>query len=66
MKDLGNIPESLYKEGQMLNITITPKKTIKRVGWKSFKGMVFQLKRQNEILKKLGMTADFKIRLPLK
>ena len=39
---------------------------VKRVDWKSLRGMVKELKKQNKTLTKLGLVADFTIRLPLK
>jgi hypothetical protein len=38
---------------------------IKRKDWKSFKGMVKELKRLNKQYKKLNCIGDFTIRLPL-
>ena len=52
---------------QSLNIDIKTNGEIqKRVGWKSFKGMVYQLKLINKRYKKMGVSGDFTVRLPLK
>jgi len=51
----------------MLNIDITSKGEInKRKDWKSFKGMVYQLRLINKRYTKMGIQGDFTIRLPLK
>lgn len=39
---------------------------VKVKGWKTFNGMVRQLKTINNKYKKLGVVGDFTIRLPLK
>ncbi len=39
---------------------------IKRKGWKSFRGMVYQLKLLNKSYKKMGMQGEFTVKLPLK
>jgi len=38
---------------------------VKRVGWKTLRGAVQALKRQNKCLKKLGCVARFEITLPI-
>jgi len=49
------------------NIIIKPDFTMKRIGYKTFKGMVYQLKLMNNRLLKQGYgKLDFKIRLPIK
>lgn len=39
---------------------------VKRHGWKSFRGMIKELRRLNKSLTKMGIVADYTIRLPLK
>lgn len=51
---------------QSLNVDIkTNGKIQKRKGWKTFKGMVYQLKLINKRYKKMGTSGDFTVRLPL-
>jgi len=51
----------------LLNIDVTIGGEIKkRKGWKTFQGMIYQLKLINKRYGKLGITGDFTIRLPLK
>jgi hypothetical protein len=55
------------EQGLMRNCNINYKcEIIKRKGWKTFKGMVYQLKLYNKQCKKLNIVADYTVRLPLK
>ncbi len=47
-------------------LTIPQKLVPKRIGYKSLRGAIRMLKAQNNKLKKLGASADFIIRLPIK
>lgn len=56
-----------YINNKLLNIDFTKNGCItKRRGWKTFKGMVYQLSLINKRYKKFGIIGDFTIRLPLK
>ena len=39
---------------------------VKRIGYKTLRGFISMLKKQNKSLKKLGCVADFTIRLPIR
>lgn len=52
---------------QFLNIDINKNGSIKkRKSWKSFKGMIYQLKLINKRYEKFNIVGDFTIRLPIK
>lgn len=41
-------------------------KLTRKIGWRTFRGMVRTLKAANKRLQKLGTTGEFTVKLPLK
>jgi len=50
----------------MINIEIKSNGTVQRTGYRTFAEMVRMLERINKRYKKLGVSGDFMIRLPIR
>ena len=61
-KDINKIKTNLHKSGAM---PVLDRYSAKSVGYKTFKGMIYQLRVLNNQLKKCNGKADFVIRLPI-